>query len=596
MKYIRKKPIKILLIFFIFCIVPIFQNAFAQSSIEENNILKNYQASVFETSQSSKDLYWIPDSFRLVNMNGIELSPKAGDVFDIIVDIGSKGNTGGFKVFSTVTDSKGKLVTQEEKNLPQGQSQFFHRYMYTNPGSYTISLHLDTKNLVYEENEDNNIIIRKILISEKPMISLKKDPSSSCITELSDLKLRISSIDNKEKQTASVGDGIGFGVNVKNCKDGRAYHITWDLYDESGKNLFSYLYGVPMTNYVSIDQPNGIEILNPQTSWQPEIPGIYDIRVSLFGDPLPIRWDEGMELEELFYHAGKANENPKPLSDTISHKFVVEGDSIELFSFPSSSGTMKVWGADFEVKYTTSDDVKIDAILANPKLDTLTIITTSKFQHSDYRMITLEYPTSHLDKPKYLPDHANFILKPSSVIVTILNPISTDGTNYGNVIYAKFNQKYELPNDFDLIYEKKLQEVLKNGYIQFLEIQRRIITQQDFSGKEKHLEHLDEQLKLNKAITKEMNSNVPDWVKNNARWWIEGKIPDNEFNSAIGYLIKEKVIDIPDLSSKNQENIKTGVPFWVKNNVKWWIEGKITEVEFLNTIKFLVQKDIIRLS
>jgi plastocyanin len=35
------------------------------------------------------------------------------------------------------------------------------------------------------------------------------------------------------------------------------------------------------------------------------------------------------------------------------------------------------------------------------------------------------------------------------------------------------------------------------------------------------------------------------------------------------------------------------VPDWIKNTAKWWAEGKITETEFLNAIKFLIEKNII---
>lgn len=37
------------------------------------------------------------------------------------------------------------------------------------------------------------------------------------------------------------------------------------------------------------------------------------------------------------------------------------------------------------------------------------------------------------------------------------------------------------------------------------------------------------------------------------------------------------------------------VPDWVKNTAKFWSEGKITDTEFLNAIKFLIQKNIIKL-
>ena len=35
------------------------------------------------------------------------------------------------------------------------------------------------------------------------------------------------------------------------------------------------------------------------------------------------------------------------------------------------------------------------------------------------------------------------------------------------------------------------------------------------------------------------------------------------------------------------------VPDWIKNTAKWWVEGKITEIEFLNAIKFLIEKNVI---
>ena len=38
------------------------------------------------------------------------------------------------------------------------------------------------------------------------------------------------------------------------------------------------------------------------------------------------------------------------------------------------------------------------------------------------------------------------------------------------------------------------------------------------------------------------------------------------------------------------------VPDWVKNNAIWWAEGKISEQEYLNSIQFLIEEGIIRIS
>ena len=35
------------------------------------------------------------------------------------------------------------------------------------------------------------------------------------------------------------------------------------------------------------------------------------------------------------------------------------------------------------------------------------------------------------------------------------------------------------------------------------------------------------------------------------------------------------------------------VPSWVKNNALWYGQGDITEIEFLNSIKFLIEQDIL---
>jgi len=39
---------------------------------------------------------------------------------------------------------------------------------------------------------------------------------------------------------------------------------------------------------------------------------------------------------------------------------------------------------------------------------------------------------------------------------------------------------------------------------------------------------------------------IPDWVRNNAEWWAQGAIGDNDFVSGIQYLIKEKIMHIPE--------------------------------------------------
>ena len=84
---------------------------------------------------------------------------------------------------------------------------------------------------------------------------------------------------------------------------------------------------------------------------------------------------------------------------------------------------------------------------------------------------------------------------------------------------------------------------------------------------------------------------VPNWVKNNAGWWSDDKIPDSAFIETIEFLIKDEIIivKIPDLDSEVVEE----VPGWVKNTAGWWAEDKIHDIAFVNAIKYLISQGIV---
>jgi len=87
---------------------------------------------------------------------------------------------------------------------------------------------------------------------------------------------------------------------------------------------------------------------------------------------------------------------------------------------------------------------------------------------------------------------------------------------------------------------------------------------------------------------------IPYWVKNNAGWWAEDKISDDDFITGIEYLIKEKIISIS--SQNNKENSSDVIPSWIKNNAGWWSTGKISDDDFLSGIKYLIENSIIKVN
>ena len=85
---------------------------------------------------------------------------------------------------------------------------------------------------------------------------------------------------------------------------------------------------------------------------------------------------------------------------------------------------------------------------------------------------------------------------------------------------------------------------------------------------------------------------IPDWVRNNAGWWSDGAITDNDFASGLEYMIRENIIKVPTTSS-GQSTENAIIPDWVRNNAGWWSEGLISDEDFANGIQFLIQQGII---
>jgi len=105
-------------------------------------------------------------------------------------------------------------------------------------------------------------------------------------------------------------------------------------------------------------------------------------------------------------------------------------------------------------------------------------------------------------------------------------------------------------------------------------------------------------LKINLAINRDPSPEpkvVPDWVKNNAKWWAMGLIEDETFVNSVSYLIQNKIVDIPDLPYPASWMDKN-VPSWVKNNASWWADDLVQEDDFIKGLKFLVEKGVIQIN
>jgi hypothetical protein len=59
-------------------------------------------------------------------------------------------------------------------------------------------------------------------------------------------------------------------------------------------------------------------------------------------------------------------------------------------------------------------------------------------------------------------------------------------------------------------------------------------------------------------------------------------------------LIKEGIMKIP----KTQQGTGTGseIPGWIRNNADWWSQGLISDNDFVQGIQWLIQNGIMRIS
>ena len=85
---------------------------------------------------------------------------------------------------------------------------------------------------------------------------------------------------------------------------------------------------------------------------------------------------------------------------------------------------------------------------------------------------------------------------------------------------------------------------------------------------------------------------IPSWIKDLAIMWItEPLVTDKDFGRAIGYLIEHGVIEIP--YTEPEGDVITNIPDWVKTNAEWWVTGKISDTEFTVALQYLIKKGII---
>ncbi len=72
---------------------------------------------------------------------------------------------------------------------------------------------------------------------------------------------------------------------------------------------------------------------------------------------------------------------------------------------------------------------------------------------------------------------------------------------------------------------------------------------------------------------------IPDWVKNNAGWWVEGNIEFEGFVQGVQFLIDNGIL------VSNTSKIPNDFPISLKENAARWYEEEISDVQFIEILK-----------
>jgi hypothetical protein len=105
-----------------------------------------------------------------------------------------------------------------------------------------------------------------------------------------------------------------------------------------------------------------------------------------------------------------------------------------------------------------------------------------------------------------------------------------------------------------------------------------------------HLSHNDVDVGVSSFIVH--HQKVPEWIKNNAKWWSINVIPDSEFVDGLEHLIDNGIIRIPSAEPSLSGTI---IPEWIKITAKWWSNNDISDDEFIMAVEYLVKEGIIRI-
>jgi hypothetical protein len=85
---------------------------------------------------------------------------------------------------------------------------------------------------------------------------------------------------------------------------------------------------------------------------------------------------------------------------------------------------------------------------------------------------------------------------------------------------------------------------------------------------------------------------IPDWLKQTTQFWVNDNITDLEYAETIQFLMNENIVHVPFVS-KPIKTTDSEIPIWIKTNAQNWIDGNASTDEFSIGIQWMLERGLV---
>jgi hypothetical protein len=87
---------------------------------------------------------------------------------------------------------------------------------------------------------------------------------------------------------------------------------------------------------------------------------------------------------------------------------------------------------------------------------------------------------------------------------------------------------------------------------------------------------------------------LPGWFKYTTAFWLNEKINDSEYFNSLEYLFKKDIISVPGIGLVHN-NTDLDIPSWVTKSAEMWVKNKTGDHEFSIAIQWLIGNGFVKL-